>query len=119
MSSLSVGFCRDEQDATLSKEHIKQFQEVWVQFDPEGTGVLDRGMLNAIMRKLPYPLGFEKPPSHRELRIRLQRMDIKLYKHKFVTFWDFATGLAKVAFEEEARRHSESFEVPAPVSTMS
>ena len=62
------------------------------------------------MFELLQPLGI--PPTLKELRDRLKRMDVKLYQHKYITFWDFASGLARLAFEEEAKRHQESFKVP-------
>ena len=119
-----VCLCRDEQEAILSKEHLQQFQLVWVEFDPDGVGIVSRDHLNQLLRQLPYPMGYKDrplgaPPTLKELRDRLGRMDVKLYQHKFVTFWDFGAGLARIAFEEEARHHGETFELPKSVRAAS
>ncbi len=35
------------------------FQHVWLEFDGEGTGIVDRTCLNELLRKLPHPMGYK------------------------------------------------------------
>lgn len=61
---------------------------------------VDRYFCAHVMSFTMQPLGV--PPTPKEVRVRLANMRVKLYRNKYVTFWDFADALGRQAFEQES-----------------
>ena len=78
----------------LTGANYEDFRHAWVEFDPEGTGMIEASQLSDLLSTLPPPLGFkDRPAKEKEFMKYMANTNMTVINDSKVHFYEVANAL--------------------------